>query len=415
MSTAPPKTLCAKCFKSLQSEKHVKCKICNGKFHYICSDVNESNTFEIMKKTKNIIYNCNDCLNASSDLVSAFCVLSNEVRELKLMIHEFLNKPTTQHAVSPLLESNKQMLPSPADDEKSQALPSLPSTSITASSLRLQPNVPANLQRSIGAHAITSRPSENTNSSGHATENNQLNSKQQILPSLPDVKKSQALPSTSTAASLMRFQHNLPANLQRSFGTHTITNRPIENSHAANRGAENIPSHQDNTLTHRVGEYTSTAACSSNHDSDDVHIAIEERDNVTQADKNYNPVNNAEWVYAKSRRNRRKAIVGQNNTDELQVVVRKKWIHLSSFNPNVTEDQIIAYVGKHIDISINHMICYKLVKKDANIAELKSINFKLGISPEFYDELFESSLWPANVKIRPFKNFYNAQNLKAQT
>lgn len=55
------------------------------------------------------------------------------------------------------------------------------------------------------------------------------------------------------------------------------------------------------------------------------------------------------------------------------------------------------------------MACYKLFKKDANLAELRSINITLGNTPGFYKELFKASLWSANGKIRPFQNFPNDQ------
>lgn len=157
---------------------------------------------------------------------------------------------------------------------------------------------------------------------------------------------------------------NFPPTFQRYHGTHTLANPANENTHSVNSADENIHSLDQNTLTHCVSAHTSVATCSTNLNSDDIPIpVVQANEIVNQTDADHYPTNNAEWVNIKSRRNRRKAIVGENNSDELQVVVKKKWIHLSSFKPNVTEDQIIAYVGKRIDISIDHMICYKLVKK----------------------------------------------------
>lgn len=39
------------------------------------------------------------------------------------------------------------------------------------------------------------------------------------------------------------------------------------------------------------------------------------------------------------------------------------------------------------------------------IDNLKYLNFKLGVPPEIYDNLFRPELWTANIKVRPFKFF----------
>lgn len=122
------------------------------------------------------------------------------------------------------------------------------------------------------------------------------------------------------------------------------------------------------------------------------------------------------WVSVQRRRRRRRPVVlGTNTSDELEVVIVKKWIHLSSFKPTVETDQIISYVEKHTKIDKQHMLCYKLVKKDADVTELRRVNFKLGISPSFYNEILNPAIWPNNIRVRPFVNFQKKVEQAQQT
>ncbi|XP_075167808.1 uncharacterized protein LOC142239962 [Haematobia irritans] len=115
----------------------------------------------------------------------------------------------------------------------------------------------------------------------------------------------------------------------------------------------------------------------------------------------------SQWLLIKKKRNR--PIIGENVNNELDVIAVKKWIHVSSFKPHVSEDNIIEYVEKHIKISKEHLVCYKLVKKDADASLIKKVSFKIGVSPIYYDELFKPSVWPSSVRVRPFKFFQKQQ------
>lgn len=120
-----------------------------------------------------------------------------------------------------------------------------------------------------------------------------------------------------------------------------------------------------------------------------------------------NAVNDNDWTNATRRcdfRKRRLAVVGVNNNVKLDVVI-KKWVHIFSFMPIVTENNIIEYVSKHLNIDKGHISCFKLVKKDAQIKNLKFVNFKIGITPSLFSELFNSKLWTSDVKVRPFVGF----------
>lgn len=113
-------------------------------------------------------------------------------------------------------------------------------------------------------------------------------------------------------------------------------------------------------------------------------------------------------VVRRKRQNKRKnakVVFGDNDVGDLDVVSRKKWVHLSSFKSSVTEEHIVSYVEKSLKISKEHLSCYKLVKKDTPPEEIKYVNFKLGISSQFYDELLKPHLWQSNIRVRPFKFF----------
>lgn len=99
--------------------------------------------------------------------------------------------------------------------------------------------------------------------------------------------------------------------------------------------------------------------------SDVVSNAASTLNDITQPSQNAN-----NWVRVqRRRRNRQPVVFGTNDTDDLQVVVQKKWVHLSSFKSSVTCDQILNYVDKHSEFGKEHMECYALVKQDAQDAQ----------------------------------------------
>lgn len=104
-----------------------------------------------------------------------------------------------------------------------------------------------------------------------------------------------------------------------------------------------------------------------------------------------------------SRGKRKNVVIGSKSSKDLDVVIPKKWLHLSSFKPTVSADDIIKYVTKHSGITKDSLACYNLLKKDAQIDSLKKINFKIGVTSDLYDKLLCPDLWPNDVKVRPFR------------
>ncbi|XP_017462722.1 PREDICTED: putative mediator of RNA polymerase II transcription subunit 29, partial [Rhagoletis zephyria] len=65
---------------------------------------------------------------------------------------------------------------------------------------------------------------------------------------------------------------------------------------------------------------------------------------------------NAQWSIVANRRHKKQnqrnhRIIGSNVETQLGVIVRRKWLHLSSFVSTVTSDDIIAYVANRADIN----------------------------------------------------------------
>lgn len=362
MSTEPPKSLCAKCFKSVQIEKFVKCNVCNGKYHYICSEVSDNNALNAIKKVRNIVYNCRDCITASTDLVSTVSLLSTEIRELKNMISEFLNNARESENATKVL------------------------TAVTANTgLTTLPGINSHYQSSNSATKAQPSLVTHTNIVSTGDDNGVMalacNDNDDFVDAAADVPEMDVNYLSTNVRNIVApivSQSNdanvLPIDITNVSRVHTQTTMPLALSQSRNNLSKDAHG-QDTRI-------------------------------VSQQLPTGNPINNAEWMHVKQKKRRiKRTIIGENDTNELQVIARKKWIHISSFKPSVTEQHILTYVGKKLDIGSNHLACYKLVKRDANVSELKSINFKLGISPQFYEDLFKPSLWPSSVKVRPF-NFF---------
>lgn len=344
ISTDPPKYLCAKCFKSLQSERYIRCKICAGKFHFICTDIiSEVNVIDAVKPNKNIVFNCNECLLGSSDLVASFTALSLEVRELKLMLKEFIDGSNENKKAN-----NTGLTASNAHSNSLESGANMPSSNIQKQSIESNVNLSA-----VNGTASLPIPIS--------------------IPACSNVPNVDACVQTTDAAN-KSYAHSL-----------------ISTDVVADAVHDNIAVVADVSQPSDGGSHYAALTVAKNSGN------VQNQVNI--------PANNAKWVDVVKKKNRRKAVIGESENSDLDVVVQRKWVHLSTFKPSVSPENIIAYVAKYIDISDNHMVCFRLVKKDTDFTKLKSINFKLGIAANFYGELFKPSLWPAHVRVRPFHNF----------
>ncbi|XP_036339787.1 uncharacterized protein LOC118749125 [Rhagoletis pomonella] len=100
---------------------------------------------------------------------------------------------------------------------------------------------------------------------------------------------------------------------------------------------------------------------------------------------------------------------GRNNNTDLEVVIKKKLLHISSFKPSVSEN-LIAYVSTHAKIDSTHFTCYKLVKKRTPLESLRSVNFKIGVISSLYKNILNPNVWPSDIIVRPFRFFQPEAN-----
>lgn len=283
----PPKNLCAKCFNTFKTET-IACHVCKAKLHLVCAKIEKSWIELIFNNNKNVVFNCDQCLKGSSDLLVSVSSLSNDVKEVKQQL------ATTTAVANDVKEIKQKFSELFKDLEK-----------------------PKNKQK-------------------------------------------------------MHFA-NIGAN-KRKVG---VANQHV-NSVVGNSGLLDNHSKDDD-----ASSLTSYPTAASNMYDSDTH--------------------QNEWQPARRRKRRNRVIaLGSNETDVLDVIVKKKFVHISSFKPTVTVDNIISYIESNTEIGKQHIECTRLTKKDVDVATLKHVNFKVGVTPCFYDDIVKPSLWPTNIKIRPF-------------
>lgn len=289
--TSPPKTLCAKCFKSAKTN-FISCHICKAKYHFLCVKINSEKFGGIFSENINIVFNCDDCLNATADMMSLLSSLSQELREIKETLFSQLSGD---------VKEMKQKF-----DDLSKDL----------EKVCKEPKI----------HASSAVVADNIQS----------------------------------------------ANADRCFSFHNVVGGHLS--------LDKQPTQQ-----HQTCDASSTISYPT--------AQSEVRSNMCDND----------WTNVRRRKRRNRVIaVGENETTDLGVVVKKKYIHISSFQTSVTPEHIIAYIEKNVEIGKHHIECTLLVKKDVDVKTLKHVNFKVGVSPCFYSQLTKPSLWPTNINVRPF-------------
>lgn len=337
-------TFCASCYRAV-GNIFVKCIICCGYYHKSCSCI-ESDEFLLIKSSKNVLYCCNKCVDASQDMIAKVSDLSNQIIELKNLFIAYVNENNAKESALPKKEKTRAK-PNLSKQQRGRS-PLRPSLSSNCNTLLISKPV-------IADHDANVVPTELTA--------NKLNSKMRVR------RESFCLSDDSI---------NNAANVVVS------TEPTISNG---NEMKSNMRIRRPSLCNSQYSDAHSNAATENSKEKIDI------------------PAKNLEWINVTSKRNRKRAIYGDNNNEDLEVIADKKWIHLSSFKPTVTEDQIVNYVAKYAKIGKNHIKCYKLVKKGVDLNDLKRLSFKIGITDVYYTEVFNTSLWPANVKVRPFTFF----------
>lgn len=311
--------VCSQCYKNIQFGSQIVCNVCQRKFHIICAKIDTESAVNALSSFANIVFNCDNCLQSSCDMVKKISLLSYEMEEMKSMLAQLIsgsvncnNSKNSAHRSLPLLKTCLGSMPERSSSPYAQS---------------------ANLVINRNLHT---RDDLNVNSTTRSVVG-------------ADAGVGVAAATTSATVS------------------------------AIDVGGSHLNCVGDGYVDVDAVSVSTLGGVSLEHGA---------WENVTRR-----------------KQKKRRVVVGENNNAELDVVVKKRWVHLSSFKNTVTEDDIIAYVSKHLDVDKLHISCYKLVKKDTVVSDLKYVNFKLGVTSSFYDNLLKPDLWTADIKVRPFVDF----------
>lgn len=81
------------------------------------------------------------------------------------------------------------------------------------------------------------------------------------------------------------------------------------------------------------------------------------------------------------------------------------WVYLSAFAPSTTEDDIATLARECLSLREDEVLkVVKLVRKNADISNLRFVTFKIGIDKMHRDLALAADSWPENVNFREFSD-----------
>lgn len=337
-------TFCSKCFKTILKNCTVVCEICQCKFHKFCAKIDDETAFNALTKYENLTYNCDNCLQSSRDLIQKISLLSYELNQIKSLLSQVLDNVSVNNQLS-----------------------------------RSHRNLP-------------------TSQTGILS----------VLP-LPSLSQTKSLNSSAVLSSVNKTKQNVINKPTRKVAVKDVNVHSSQISEALTDSAA-----ADNSLC--VVDTASVVNAGVNTDATNAITLLDDACvNLTADNANselsvsaFREEVYSDWSRVTRRKKpsyKRREVVGVNNDSDLDVALKFKWVHLSSFKTSVSEENIISHVRKYLNIDVDRIVCYKLVKKDANLSDLKFLNFKLGVPSVYYDNLFNPNLWNSAIRIRPFKFF----------
>lgn len=375
------RSVCSKCFDYIDNNLHIICTICHRNFHNICANIDNLNALKLLNGNRNIVFNCDNCLSTSCGLVSTVYILSSEVNKLKSMVID----------LSKIVETNINNKSTNVVIANNNALTN---NSKNAHIGGVNKHIIAESNDVVAASANTSH----SLSMGNDAAVNNLGFTNSVLSSaiinadrVNDIVVDNTTSTQSQSNSLSGDAVNAESHLSPVVAKH---GNFVRDEVVGVVGYVNNNT-QDNPMSLANGTNV--------HSLPSKNISCNANINMLPSTSN---ATSSEWVNASKKKNKQKRfVVGESDNTELDVIVRKQWVHLSSFKPSVTEDHVKSYVAKRIDVGAEHIVCFKLIKKGVNLNDIDKINFKLGISSTFYDRILNPTVWPSDIKVRPFKNF----------
>lgn len=91
-------------------------------------------------------------------------------------------------------------------------------------------------------------------------------------------------------------------------------------------------------------------------------------------------------------------------SDAFEVVHTMKYLHISKFNVSTEPVAVLKFVAEGLGVQPNIFKCTKLTKRDADLSKLSFVNFKLGVPSPLYEKVYNKTMWPMSIKIKPFIN-----------
>lgn len=107
--------------------------------------------------------------------------------------------------------------------------------------------------------------------------------------------------------------------------------------------------------------------------------------------------------------NKIKTIRGNRINTTIEAAENRKWVFVSQLVKTTKEEDVKKYLNEN---GINVFSCFKLIIQSTDIAA-----FKIAVSEQIYDKLFNPELWPMNTIVRPYRhrNFRKSQPVALNT
>ena len=83
-------------------------------------------------------------------------------------------------------------------------------------------------------------------------------------------------------------------------------------------------------------------------------------------------------------------------------ITKYKWFHVSKFRADTDPNLLINHIASKTKIPLNQIKCFKLIKMNANISELKFVNFKISVPSHMLMIAMDKQIWPNTVQIKKF-------------
>lgn len=447
---------CYKCLKAITELTFVSCEICGVISHLECSKINKKD-FKVINSYKNLFFKCAICENIQLQN----CI--QKVRELSILLNNSPNNSLSALAITSITNTSNlnasrnirsttraQRIPIVSDDKKRLSTSVDRRVALKGSSTPLD-RVSLKHRRVSITECLSS-------------ENSNDIAKQTIASSSSSIKvdgnPNASINMVSPLLSLDGCGGDSEANSSKSADVVIISN--VGTIEAVATGSNDVA-----VDAHNVDSAKNVAVAAGNFDdiaagvfekvADNFAAVVSNSDNVagssTQTTKDaginvdvagfpsqivYELSNSTAvppqdslgahyldkqipFSHVHNKKSKHKQLFGSDADaiNALPSIPRRRFIHISRLNKTVTEECVINYTARRLNLPKTSFVCSKLVKKDADISSLHFINFKLGVPAGSLNDALNTSIWPVGVQIKQFtsrpKNELHPKQQNSQT